>query len=87
MATKVVTVSEQKRLTDAREKGIAWKKWGPCLSERQWGTVREDYSEDGNAWDYFSHDQGLPVGRRRAAGISRQNEKVMSHGSLIKREN
>jgi hypothetical protein len=34
-----------------------WKKWGPYLTERQWGTVREDYSHDGNAWDYFSHDQ------------------------------
>ncbi len=34
-----------------------WRKWGPYLSERQWGTVREDYSQDGNAWDYFSHDQ------------------------------
>jgi hypothetical protein len=52
-----VEVTEQKRLNDAREKGIPWKKWGPYLSERQWGTVREDYSKDGNAWDYFSHDQ------------------------------
>src|SRR5690349_15055250 len=52
-----VDVTEQKRLNDAREKGVAWKKWGPYLSERQWGTVREDYSTDGNAWDYFSHDQ------------------------------
>ncbi len=52
-----VEVTEQKRLNEAREKGIPWKKWGPYLSERQWGTVREDYSEDGNAWDYFSHDQ------------------------------
>jgi Glycosyl hydrolase family 63 C-terminal domain len=50
-------VTEQKRLNQARESGIPWKKWGPYLSERQWGTVREDYSEDGNAWDYFSHDQ------------------------------
>jgi mannosylglycerate hydrolase MGH1-like protein len=50
-------VTEQKRLNDAREKGIPWKKWGPYLSERQWGTVREDYSSDGNAWDFFSHDQ------------------------------
>ncbi len=50
-------VTEQKRLNEAREKGIPWKKWGPYLSERQWGTVREDYSTDGNAWDYFSHDQ------------------------------
>jgi hypothetical protein len=53
----VVDVAEQKRLNDAREAGIPWKKWGPYLSERQWGTVREDYSTDGNAWDYFSHDQ------------------------------
>jgi len=48
---------EQKRLNETREAGIPWKKWGPYLSERQWGTVREDYSADGNAWDYFSHDQ------------------------------
>ena len=34
-----------------------WRHWGPYVSERQWGTVREDYSEDGNAWDYFNHDQ------------------------------
>jgi hypothetical protein len=50
-------VTEQKRLNDAREVHIPWKKWGPYLSERQWGTVREDYSQDGNAWNYFSHDQ------------------------------
>jgi hypothetical protein len=49
--------AEQERLDEAREKSIPWKKWGPYLSERQWGTVREDYSTDGNAWDYFSHDQ------------------------------
>jgi len=54
---KYVEVAEQKRLNEAREKGIPWKKWGPYLSERQWGTVREDYSTDGNAWNYFSHDQ------------------------------
>ncbi len=52
-----VECTEQKRLNDARELEIPWKKWGPYLSERQWGTVREDYSQDGNAWDYFSHDQ------------------------------
>jgi len=54
---KFIDVVEQKRLNDAREAGIPWKKWGPYLSERQWGTVREDYSEDGNAWAHFSHDQ------------------------------
>jgi hypothetical protein len=52
-----VEVTEQRRLNEAREKGIPWKKWGPYLSERQWGTVREDYSAGGNAWDYFTHDQ------------------------------
>ena len=44
------------RLKAAREEGIAWKKWGPYLSERQWGTVREDYSENGDAWNFFTHD-------------------------------
>jgi hypothetical protein len=52
-----IECTEQKRLNDARELQIPWKKWGPYLSERQWGTVREDYSHDGNAWNYFSHDQ------------------------------
>ncbi len=52
-----VPVTEQKRLNETREQAIPWKKWGPYLSERQWGTVREDYSKDGNAWSYFSHDQ------------------------------
>ncbi|MCE9566829.1 MAG: glucosidase, partial [Planctomycetes bacterium] len=49
--------AEQTRLEEARDPTTPWKKWGPYLSERQWGTVREDYSEGGNAWDYFSHDQ------------------------------
>jgi hypothetical protein len=48
---------ELTRLEEARTAKAPWRKWGPYLSERQWGTVREDYSEDGNAWDYFSHDQ------------------------------
>lgn len=48
---------EQQRLADAREGRQAWKQWGPYLSERQWGTVREDYSQNGDAWGYFSHDQ------------------------------
>ena len=49
-------VAEQDRLNAAREAGVPWKKWGPYLSERQWGTVREDYSENGDAWNYFTHD-------------------------------
>jgi hypothetical protein len=48
---------EQIRLDEVNEGGRPWRQWGPYLSERQWGTVREDYSKDGNAWDYFSHDQ------------------------------
>ena len=49
--------AEQSRLEEARMKKAPWKKWGPYLSERQWGTVREDYSEGGDAWNYFPHDQ------------------------------
>src|SRR5271167_2578602 len=49
--------AEVMRLQQARAAKIPWRKWGPYLSERQWGTVREDYSQDGNAWDYFTHDQ------------------------------
>src|SRR5215467_9231152 len=49
--------AEGKRLEAANKHGVPWKKWGPYLSERQWGTVREDYSKSGNAWDYFTHDQ------------------------------
>ena len=47
--------AEQKRLIDSA-KGTPWKKWGPYLSERQWGTVREDYSKDGDAWKFFPHE-------------------------------
>ncbi|NCR39217.1 MAG: glucosidase [Microcystis aeruginosa W13-11] len=47
---------EYKRLQEVREQNIPWKKWGPYLSDRQWATVREDYSQDGSAWKYFPHD-------------------------------
>ena len=49
--------TEHTRLDEAREGTVDWKKWGPYLSERQWGTVREDYSENGDAWGFFTHDQ------------------------------
>ena len=48
--------AEEKRLQQSRERTNHWKRWGPYLSERAWGTVREDYSRDGSAWDYFPHD-------------------------------
>jgi len=77
---KYVEVAEQKRLNTAREQGIPWKKWGPYLSERQWGTVREDYSDDGNAWDYFSHDQSRSRayrwGEDGLAGISDDKQQL-----------
>ena len=48
--------AEHARLREAQEGKKSWRRWGPYLSERQWGTVREDYSENGTAWDYFPHD-------------------------------
>src|SRR6184192_4420659 len=48
--------AEETRLEEARERKKHWKRWGPYLSERAWGTVREDYSPHGTAWDYFPHD-------------------------------
>src|SRR3974377_636468 len=57
MSKETSLTSEALRLEEVREQKAAWKKWGPYLSERQWGTVREDYSETGNAWESFNHDQ------------------------------
>ena len=51
--TKRVLNAEEKRLAEAAGKTADWKQWGPYVSERAWGTVREDYSADGSAWDYF----------------------------------
>ena len=49
--------AEEERLFQVRTNGAAWRRWGPYLSERQWGTVREDYSGTGTPWDYLTHDQ------------------------------
>ncbi|CAF3103839.1 unnamed protein product [Rotaria sp. Silwood2] len=49
--------AEHERLREDEARKANWKRWGPYLAERQWGTVREDYSEDGDCWNYFSHDQ------------------------------
>jgi hypothetical protein len=49
--------AEEKRLEESRKRKVHWKRWGPYLSERQWGTVREDYSPYGTAWEFFPHDQ------------------------------
>jgi hypothetical protein len=72
--------AEHERLDDARRLKAPWKKWGPYLSERQWGTVREDYSDGGNAWDYFSHDQARSRayrwGEDGLAGISDDRQRL-----------
>jgi hypothetical protein len=72
--------AEELRLNEARETGVPWRSWGPYLSERQWGTVREDYSTDGNAWDYFSHDQARSRayhwGEDGLAGISDDKQRL-----------
>jgi hypothetical protein len=51
------STAESRRMDEVREGGVAWRLWGPYLAERAWGTVREDYSADGDAWSYFTHDQ------------------------------
>ena len=72
--------AEQQRLNQAREEQFPWKKWGPYLSERQWGTVREDYSEGGDAWNYFTHDQARSRayrwGEDGIAGISDEEQRL-----------
>ena len=55
--SKHVETEEARRLAQHDSGQAPWKKWGPYLSERQWGTVREDYSQGGDAWNYFSHEQ------------------------------
>jgi len=72
--------AEQSRLDEARENGVPWKQWGPYLSERQWGTVREDYSENGDAWNYFTHDQARSRayhwGEDGLAGLSDDHQRL-----------
>jgi hypothetical protein len=72
--------AEGTRLEEARQGRAAWKKWGPYLSERQWGTVREDYSEGGDAWKYFSHDQARSRayrwGEDGLAGVSDDQQRL-----------
>jgi hypothetical protein len=75
-----MATSEHNRLEDARTGITAWKKWGPYLSERQWGTVREDYSENGDAWNFFTHDharsRAYRWGEDGIAGISDDMQRL-----------
>src|SRR5437660_4274967 len=72
--------AETERLEAATSQNIPWKKWGPYLSERQWGTVREDYSEAGDAWNYFTHDharsRAYRWGEDGLAGISDDKQRL-----------
>jgi hypothetical protein len=76
----ITSLAEAERLRQNREGLAPWKKWGPYLSERQWGTVREDYSADGNAWDYFPHDQSRSRayhwGEDGLAGYSDEKQRI-----------
>src|SRR5512139_4098661 len=71
---------ENVRLREAREQNVPWKNWGPYLSERQWGTVREDYSENGDAWNFFTHDhsrsRAYRWGEDGLAGISDDKQRL-----------
>ncbi|ULQ54124.1 MGH1-like glycoside hydrolase domain-containing protein [Flavihumibacter fluvii] len=71
---------EKQRLLEARDNKLPWKKWGPYLSERQWGTVREDYSENGDAWNFFTHDhsrsRAYRWGEDGIAGISDDKQRL-----------
>ena len=73
-------VIEEKRLKSVRHEGVPWKKWGPYLAERQWGTVREDYSKDGDAWNFFTHDharsRAYRWGEDGIAGISDDKQRL-----------
>src|SRR6201986_2045291 len=72
--------AEHRRLEEARTGTTPWKAWGPYLSERQWGTVREDYSANGDAWRYFTHDQArsraYQWGEDGLAGISDDEQQL-----------
>jgi len=72
--------AEEKRLEEARSGAAPWRRWGPYLAERQWGTVREDYSADGDAWDYFPHDharsRAYRWGEDGIAGISDERQRL-----------
>ncbi len=78
--TFVNEAAEVGRLVEAVRDGVPWRKWGPYLSERQWGTVREDYSDSGNAWEYVTHDQSRSRayrwGEDGLAGISDDKQKI-----------
>ncbi len=75
-----LVTTEDRRLEEARARKKHWKRWGPYLSERQWGTVREDYSAEGTAWEYFPHDharsRAYRWGEDGIGGISDRHQMI-----------
>jgi hypothetical protein len=73
-------MKEAERLEEGNSGRAHWRRWGPYLSERQWGTVREDYSPNGTAWDYLSHDQARSRayrwGEDGIAGLSDDHQRL-----------
>jgi len=72
--------AEEQRLKEAQERTAHWRRWGPFLSERQWGTVREDYSPYGTAWEFFSHEharsRAYRWGEDGLAGFSDNHQRL-----------
>src|ERR1700731_2278020 len=72
--------AERQRMADDRTGKENWRRWGPYVSERQWGTVREDYSRGGDAWEYFPHDharsRAYRWGEDGIAGVSDDRQQL-----------
>src|SRR5260370_11239729 len=73
-------IADHEKLQESQERRVYWKRWGPYLSERAWGTVREDYSPYGTAWDYLPHDharsRAYRWGEDGLAGISDRHQLI-----------
>src|SRR3954464_10077371 len=85
-----MTTREEQRLSQSRDRSAHWKRWGPYLSERAWGTVREDYSAGGTAWDHVPHDHARSRAYRwnedGIAGISDRQQKLCFSVALWNRK-
>ena len=79
--------AEESRLKESQDHTAPWRSWGPYVSERAWGTVREDYSATGEAWDYFPHDHARSRAYRWSedglAGIRRLSSAFMPFSAVL----
>ena len=78
-----IVTAQSLGLEEVKEKGVPWLQWGPYLSEREWGAVREGYSDNGDVWNYLSHDQARSRayhwGADGLAGISDDQQRLCFH--------